>query len=469
ERTQLDTTRTVMGVRSQSFRWLLAAGEEFVTPEAILTYSGEGLARLSQNMHAFLRKHVIRQSDALRAPYVLINNWESTYFDFTHEKLLAIARQAAALGADLFVLDDGWFGERDSDNAGLGDWTANVRKLPRGLGGLAEDVKKLGMRFGIWIEPEMVSENSALYRAHPDWAMRLPQRNPVRSRNQLVLDITRKEVRDYLFGAIAGILQSADIAYVKWDMNRAVNDWYSLALPPERQGEMQHRYTLGVYDLLERVTAAFPHVRIEGCCGGGGRFDAGILYYCPQIWCSDNTDAYDRAVIQYGTSFMYPVCAMGAHVSAVPNHQTGRITPLEARAVAAMHGTFGYELDLNLLRRAEKAAVKEQIVRYKKYRELICGGTYRRLADPCADNLAAWQFVSPDGAQVLVQGMILRARSNVLRTVLRLGDLPPEAVYAEEGGAVYTGRALCEGGVLLPREKGDYFAFTLHFTRQNIR
>lgn len=464
ERTQLEQVRLVMGINAETFRWEVAPDGEFCTPEAVLSFSDRGLTELSHRFHAVIAEHVVAERWRTAERPVLINNWESTYFDFDEEKLLKIAEEAARLGVDLFVLDDGWFGNRNDDTSGLGDWFVNEKKLAGGLTRLAERVKALGMKFGIWVEPEMVNEDSDLYRAHPEWALSVPGRKPTRSRYQLALDLTRKEVVDYLFDALSELLGSAEISYVKWDMNRCLCDLYTPALPPSRQGETGHRYMLGLYELLERLTSAFPDVLFEGCCGGGGRFDAGMLFYCPQIWCSDNTDAYDRTLIQYGTSFFYPVSTMGAHVSAVPNHQTGRITPLEARAVVAMSGSFGYELDLNLLSQGEKDAVGEQIRRFRKYRPLIAGGKYYRLSDPLGGNLAVWSYVSRDRSEALVHGIVFRAQSNVLKYRVRLRGLDPEKRYAEEeSGTVYTGKALSEGGVLLPRPQGDYFPFELHF------
>lgn len=352
---QLNQTRAVMGINPKLFGWKLNGGESFHTPEAVMTYSGSGFSKLSHNFHKAIRENICRGKYQLAERPVLINNWEATYFDFNTEKILQIAKNAAELGVDMLVLDDGWFGKRDSDSSGLGDWFVNEEKLPGGLGSLVEKIKTLGMKFGLWFEPEMVSEDSELYRAHPEWAIKIPNRKPTRGRYQLVLDMSRKDVRDYLYDSIAAVLKSADISYIKWDANRSICDWYSGELSAEKQCELPHRYVLGLYELLERLNGDFPDVLIEGCSGGGGRFDAGMLYYCPQIWCSDNTDAFERTKIQYGTSFIYPISTIGSHVSVVPNHQTGRITPIEARAVTAMAGSFGYELDLGTLSDGEKA------------------------------------------------------------------------------------------------------------------
>ena len=461
---QMEQVRLVMGINPELFRWELKPSEVFDTPEVIMSYSAKGMEKLSHNFHKVIREHVCRGKYKLAERPVLINNWEATYFDFNEEKILKIAEQAASLGVDMLVLDDGWFGKRDDDCSGLGDWFVSEEKLNGGLGKLAEKIKSLGMKFGLWFEPEMVSEDSDLYRSHPDWAIKIPSRNPVRSRYQLVLDMINPEVRDYLFGAISDILKNADISYIKWDMNRSICDWYTPCLSAENQGEMPHRYVLGLYELLERLTTAFPDVLFEGCSGGGGRFDAGMLYYCPQIWCSDDTDAFERTKIQYGTSFFYPVSAIGSHVSAVPNHQTGRITPIETRAITAMAGSFGYELDLNTLSHDEKQEVKEQIVRFKKDGPLIHNGLYYRLSDSLNDKYAMWGFVSEDKKEVLVHGVIFRTEPNRTQYLVKLRGLLPDTNYRlAENGEVYKGSALMNGGILLPKSWGDYASIEMHF------
>jgi alpha-galactosidase len=367
----------------------------------------------------------------------------------------------------MLVMDDGWFGKRDSDESGLGDWFVNEDKLRGGLGKLTSRIKKLGMKFGIWFEPEMISEDSDLYRKHPEWAIRIPHRKPMRSRYQLVLDMSREDVRDYLFGVISRILKGADVSYVKWDMNRSISDLYSRPIPAERQGEISHRYILGLYELLEKLTSEFPDVLFEGCSGGGGRFDAGMLYYCPQIWCSDDTDAYERTKIQYGTSFFYPISAVGSHISAVPNHQTGRITPIETRAVTAMAGSFGYELDLNTLTDEEKSAVKEQIKRFKRYGSLIHNGAYYRLSNPMEDKFGLWSYVSEDRSEILVHGVVYRTEPNMLRYSVKLRGVDPEKKYLLEGTDILcSGKALMSGGILLPRTWGDYFPIEMHFVAE---
>ena len=462
---QLGQVRMVMGIHPDLFRWELKAGETFSTPEVMLSYSDTGLETLSHHFHQAIREHICRGKYQLAERPVLINNWEATYFGFDTEKILHIAEEAARLGVDMLVLDDGWFGKRDDDCSGLGDWFVNETKLSGGLHDLVEKIKGMGMRFGIWFEPEMISEDSDLYRKHPDWAIRIPDRAPMRSRYQLVLDMANPEVQEYLFRVMSDVLHSADISYVKWDMNRSISDWYTRTLPADRQGEMPHRYVLGLYALLERLTAAFPDVLFEGCSGGGGRFDAGMLYYCPQIWCSDDTDAYERTKIQYGTSFFYPVSAVGSHVSTVPNHQTGRITPFETRGTVAMAGSFGYELDLNLLSDGEKQEVAEQIRQFKTYGPLIHNGKYYRLTNPMAEDAALWEFAAQDGSEVLVQGMLFHAEANVLRRTVQLRGLDAEKRDRLDGTEqVYTGAALMAGGVLLPKAWGDYTPVTMHFS-----
>lgn len=464
---QLRQTRLVMGLNPDLFRWHLLPGEEFETPETVMTYSHSGFAKLSHNFHKVIRENICRSKYKLSERPVLINNWEATYFDFNSDKILKIAEQSAKLGVDMLVLDDGWFGNRNNDCSGLGDWFVNEEKLKGDLHDLAEKIKALGMKFGLWFEPEMISEDSDLYRAHPDWAIKIPGREPVRGRYQLVLDMSRDDVQEYLYDIICNILQSADISYIKWDMNRSISDWYSVCLPADRQGELPHRYILGLYVLLERLTSRFPDVLFEGCSGGGGRFDAGMLYYCPQIWCSDDTDAYERTKIQYGTSFIYPISTIGSHVSTVPNHQTGRITPIETRAITAMSGSFGYELDLGKLSDEEKEAVTNQVKRFKKYRGLIHGGEYYRLSNPMKDNAAIWSFVSDDRSEVLVQGMIFSAESNMKRMRIRLKGLYSCEYYNLDGTTeIYSGAALMEGGILLPKPFGDYRPVELHFIRK---
>ncbi|MDD6269260.1 MAG: alpha-galactosidase [Oscillospiraceae bacterium] len=463
---QLRQTRLTMGIHPDLFTWRLLSGEEFETPEAVMTYSVSGFSQMSHNFHKVIRENICRGKYKLIERPVLINNWEATYFDFDAEKILNIAKEASKLGVDMLVLDDGWFGKRNGDCSGLGDWFVNENKIQGGLGKLVQNVKSLGMRFGIWFEPEMISEDSDLYRSHPDWAIKIPGRQPVRGRYQLLLDMSRQDVQDYLYNVICNILKSADISYIKWDMNRSISDWYSANLSSERQGELPHRYMLGLYALLERLTSEFPDVLFEGCSGGGGRFDAGMLYYCPQIWCSDDTDAFERTMIQYGTSFIYPISTVGSHVSTVPNHQTGRITPIETRAVTAMAGSFGYELDLGTLSEKEKADVALQIKKFKKFGSLIHGGKYYRLSNPLKDNNALWSYVSDDKKEVLVHGVIFRTEPNMKRMTVKLCGLEPDGYYQiEDTLEVYTGSALMKGGMLLPAPWGDYTPVEFYLKR----
>ena len=457
---QTGSTRLVMGIHPDTFRWALAPGETFPVPEVCLTFSGEGLTGLSQRLHRAFRDHLCRgKYRAARRP-VLINSWEAVYFDFDSDKLVEIARSAAPLGVELLVMDDGWFGKRDDDNSGLGDWTVNERKLKGSLAQLADRVNACGLGLGIWIEPEMVSEDSDLYRAHPDWCLHIPGRPGSRSRNQLVLDMGRRDVQDYLFDSISAVLASANIAYVKWDMNRHLTEVGSAALPASRQGEAGHRHILGVYRLMERLTSAFPDILFEGCSGGGGRFDAGMLYYTPQIWCSDDTDAAERLVIQYGTSFGYPVSAVGSHVSVCPNHQTGRSTPLHTRGVVAMAGTVGYELDISRMSEEEKGQVAAQVATYKRNEALINRGDYYRLSDVMAQSeYAAWMFVSPERDRALFSFVQRYAQAASPGFRVRLKGLKPHARYrVGDTGLTLSGAALMSAGLPITPMPGDHGA-----------
>ena len=466
EKDQLKQVRVVMGINPETFSWKLNASERFNTPEVILSCSMEGTAKLSQQFHKIIRHNVCRGKYQLSQRSILINNWEATYFDFDEKKILDIAKEASKIGIDMFVLDDGWFGKRDSDNSGLGDWYVNENKIKGGLANLISKINDLGMKFGIWFEPEMVSEDSDLYREHPEWAIKIPGRNPMRSRYQLVLDMSNPEVIEYLYNSISDILKNNNIEYVKWDMNRSISDWYSTCLPSSRQGEQPHRYILGLYGLLERLITNFPHILFEGCSGGGGRFDAGMLYYSPQIWCSDNTDAHERTFIQYGTSFFYPISTVGSHVSAVPNHQTGRITSLDTRGIVAMAGSFGYELDLSTLTEEEKETMKEQVKKYRQYQLLIHNGDYYRLTNPHNSRIAAWQWNDNTNGNVLVQGVVFRAVANMVRDKIKLMGVDALAKYKLKGtGEIYSGMALMTGGILIPRTTGDDAAFELFFEK----
>ena len=462
---QFDGVRAVMGLNDERFRWELMPGTSFYTPEVILTYA-EGLTQLSHNYHRAIRNNVVRGKYKLAHRPVLVNNWEATYFDFTEEKLLEISEKASDLGIEMFVLDDGWFRNRNDDKAGLGDWTPDRRKLPGGLGQLIEKINALGLKFGLWIEPEMVSEDSDLYRAHPDWALTAPGRAPMMARNQLVLDLSRKDVREYLFNAISDLLKNNNISYIKWDFNRPLSDVYSHAVPAERQGEVPHRYYLGLYELYERLTEAFPEVLFEGCAGGGGRFDAGMLAYSPQIWCSDNTDPIARLKIQYGTSFGYPQTAVSAHVSASPNHQTGRKTPLSTRAAVAMTGAFGYELDLTHLTEEECDEIRTQIRRYREIEPVIRDGRLYRISTPeDFSRYFCWEYVSEEQDRCLLSIVVTDPLANGPTIHVRLKGLQPDAVYSVGGEFECTGRALMENGYTFMQLTGDYPALQLDINK----
>lgn len=458
EKDQYDQTRIQMGLTDELFAYPLEAGAEFTAPEVILSYTNKGLSRLSQQYHHCIMNHICQGKYVHANRPVLINSWEAAYFDFTGDTIVELAKEAKALGIDMVVMDDGWFGKRNDDNSSLGDWYVNEEKLGGTLTKLIERVNAEGVKFGIWIEPEMVSEDSDLYREHPDWAITIPGRKPVRSRNQLVLDFSRKEVRDEIFKRICAVLDQGNVEYIKWDMNRSLADIYA--------PNVTYDYVLGVYDFLEKLTNRYPDILIEGCSGGGGRFDAGMLYYAPQIWCSDNTDAINRTRIQYGTSFFYPVAAMGSHVSAVPNHQTGRVTSMHTRGVAAMSGTFGYELNPALLNAKEKAEIRAQLAQYREYQELICEGDYYRLSNPFQDNFAAWMVVSDDRSKALVSVIRLTAEANPLAAYVTLKGMEGDAFYREKTtGKIYPGAALMEAGILLPAAVSEYEAYQIALER----
>ena len=465
---QLNQTRMMLGLQEEAFRYPLEAGEMFQAPEVILSYSSEGMNRLSQNLHHCIRQHICRGKYKEEIRPILINSWEAAYFDFTGDTIYELAKAAKEVNIDMLVMDDGWFGKRDDDNSGLGDWFVNEKKLSGTLGNLIKRINDLGVKFGIWIEPEMVSEDSDLYRKHPDWALTVPGRNPVRSRNQLVLDFSRKEVVDEIYDQICKVLDQGNIEYVKWDMNRSLMDVYSSVT--RDQGRVLHDYVLGLYDFLERLVQRYPNLLIEGCSGGGGRFDAGMMYYTPQIWCSDNTDAIDRLRIQYGTSFGYPVSVVGSHVSAVPNHQTGRKTPLHTRGVVAMSGTFGYELNLMKLSEEEKQEIREQIAEYKSYAPIIQNGLYYRLSNPTTEEICAWEFVHTDEkeqSKVLLNIVMQVIHGNMTVNYVKLQGLEETAVYREKkSGKRYTGAALMYGGMPLPIESGEYQAYQYCFVKE---
>ena len=465
-------TRLLMGLCEEQFAYSLEAGEEFQSPEVILSYSSEGIGKLSQNLHRCMRGHLCRGKYKESVRPILLNSWEAFYFDFTGEDLVKLAEQAADLGIEMFVMDDGWFGNRDSELRGLGDWTVNEEKLGCSLGELIRRINAMGMKFGIWIEPEMVNEDSSLYREHPDWAFVIPGRRPNRSRHQLVLDFSRKEVVDYIYEMIAKILRESSISYIKWDMNRYMTEPYSRTAEPARQGEVMHRYILGVYDLYTRLTEEFPEILFESCASGGARFDPGMLYFAPQTWTSDDTDANERTKIQYGTSYVYPIVAMGSHVSAVPNHQVFRKTPISTRANIAYFGTFGYELDLNLLSDQEMEEVKKQVAFMKEYRELIqVDGDFFRLLSPFEGNDTAWQVVSQDKKQSVAMFYQKLNKVNASWLRLKVKGLQEDGLYqvilADEPAKTYEayGDELMYGGITIDRmelnRRGGDFASLL--------
>lgn len=468
EKDQFLQTRMQMGIQEEMFEYPLKQGEILRLPEVAMAYTKGGLSALSAIYHRLIRRHVCRGVYRdIRRP-ILINNWEATYFDFNGDKIEAIAKQAAELGIELLVLDDGWFGVRDTDNTGLGDWFVNEQKMGGTLASVADKVRKKGLKFGLWIEPEMVSEDSILYREHPDFAFMIPGRKPVRGRNQLVLDFSREEVADAVFDQIAKVIDTAAVSYIKMDMNRSISDVYNATEQFQNQGKILHQYVLGVYRFLEKLLERYPDILIEGCSGGGGRFDAGMLYYTPQIWCSDNTDAIDRIKIQHGTSYGYPISAVGSHVSAVPNHQTGREVDIHTRSIVAMAGSFGYELDLGALCEEDKEAVRMYGNAYKKYWRLIQNGDYVRLHNPEYDKeMAAWAFVSEDKREALVNIVSLDTHCNAPVTYIRCRGLEKDRVYRIEGqNTEYCGSALMCAGIPVPVIPGEYHAWQLHLVSE---
>ena len=459
EKDQVDGIRLVCGIDDEEFLWKLAPGESFVTPEAALSYSENGLTALSDQFQKAYHANLIRSPWKDKKRPTLVNNWEATYFGFDAEKLLKIAGEAADLGLDMLVLDDGWFGKRDDDNSGLGDWFVNEKKLGCTMKELVDRVNALGLKFGIWLEPEMVSEDSELYRTHPDWVLRIPGREPNRSRNQLVLDLSRKEVREYMKKFINDTLSCANISYVKWDMNRSVDNVYSAADPTLSQGAVRHKYVLGLYEVMEDMLTRHPDLLLEGCSGGGGRFDAGMLYYAPQIWCSDNTDAIERLRIHYGTSFGYPMSSVSAHVSVCPNHQNGRVTPFKTRGICAMQGSFGYELDLSKLSEEDKAEAKRQITVYNENWELFQSGSYYRLNSPMEErDYTAWSYVSGDQRKASLSVIYTDLHGNPKPVRVKLKGLKKDAAY-DVGGTVCTGAALMRGGLLIPKPACNYDSY----------
>lgn len=465
-----DQTRVTLGINPFDFNWKLEPKEEFQTPESVLAYSEKGLNGLSQTYHHLYRTRLARGKWRDKERPILVNNWEATYFDFTEESILSLAKEAQHLGIELFVLDDGWFGKRNNDHTSLGDWYVNKRKLPHGLKYLAEEINQLGMGFGLWFEPEMVNKDSELYKEHPEWIIQVPKRELSHGRNQYVLDYTRKEVRNYIFEQLAEILHSAPITYIKWDMNRNMTEIGSLSLENDRQKEVSHRYILGLYELLEQLQNEFPDVLFESCSSGGNRFDPGMLYYMPQTWTSDNTDAIERLKIQYGTSFAYPLSSMGAHVSAVPNHQVGRWSPLKTRGDVSFFGMLGYELDLRKLSKEEKNEITSQIQLYKKHRKLVHTGNFYRLVSPFEENYVAWMVVSKGQNEALVGYYKILATPNSAIRRVKLFGLDDEREYVvrqinEKQEKKFNGLELKHLGLPIPietRDEGDFNSFLWH-------
>lgn len=475
EVTQHKKTRFLMGINPLDFGWYLEPNEEFVAPEVVMVHSSNGIGEMSRTFHDLYRNNLIRGEYKDKRRPILINNWEATYFDFDTEKLISIAQEASKLGIEMLVMDDGWFGHRDADNSSLGDWFVYDKKIKGGLKYLVDEVNKLGMKFGIWFEPEMISPDSELYKAHPDWAIQVKGRDLTLCREQYVLDYSRKEVRDYVFGMMKDILDNANIEYIKWDMNRQLTEVGSNALPKERQRELWHRYVLGVYDLMNRLTTEYPHLLLENCSGGGARFDAGMLYYSPQIWCSDDTDAIERLKIQHGTSMCYPCSAMGAHVSDCPNHTVGRNTPFKTRGHVAMVGTFGYELDVTKIPQEDRNMIPAQIEEFNKFNTLVRTGDHYRIGNTFEDvTWDAWMFVSKDKKEALFEFVQILARPNERSRRIKLKGLDPNAYYYEESDPEFklSGAALMNAGINVAKiwnaddMWGDFQSKILHFIKE---
>lgn len=474
EVTQHKKTRFIMGINPLDFEWLLEKGESFTCPEVVMVHSDEGIGKMSRTFHDLYRNNLIRGEYKDKRRPILINNWEATYFNFDTDKLIDIAKEASKLGIEMLVMDDGWFGHRDSDNSSLGDWFVYEKKLKGGLKYLVDEVNKLGMKFGIWFEPEMISPDSELYKAHPDWAIQIKGRPLTLCREQYVLDYSRKEVRDHVYGMMKKILDSANIEYIKWDMNRQLTEVGSATLPAERQRELWHRYVLGVYDLMDRLTTDYPHILLENCSGGGARFDPGMLYYSPQIWCSDDTDAIERLKIQHGTSMCYPCSAMGAHVSDCPNHTVGRNTPFKTRGHVAMVGTFGYELDVTRIPQEDRDAIPAQIEEFNKFNKLVRTGDHYRIGNMFEDNTwDAWEFVAKDKSEALFEFVQVLGRPNERSRRIKLKGLEADAYYYEESepDKKISGAALMNAGINIAKMwngdglYGDFCSKILHFIK----
>lgn len=451
---QFDTTRVLVGINPDDFGWNLANGESFQTPEAVMTYTSDGLNRMSQQLGAFYQDHLINQHFAHQDRPILINNWEATFMDFNEAKLMKIVEQADKLGIEMFVLDDGWFGHRDDDKSSLGDWFVDQKKFSNGISGFADRVHDQGMKFGLWFEPEMISVDSKLYEKHPDWMIATPGRQGTPARNQYVLDMTRQEVVDYLFEHMSAIIKQTKLDYIKWDMNRNITEMYGAKLPADQQLEFPHRYILGVYQLYARLTEAFPKVLFESCASGGGRFNLGMMYYAPQAWCSDDTDAVERIKIQDGTSYGYTQNMWGAHVSAVPNDQVGRLTSLDTRAAVAYFGDFGYELDITKMAADELATIKKQVAFYKQYRHLFQFGKFYRLDNPDTnnDNVYGWQVVNEDRSEAILARFQILNGANPAYIRVYFAGLDPEVTYTvNDGQERFSGAELMNAGYFVPR------------------
>lgn len=449
EKDYIDQVRLVTGINEDGFSWQLQPSDKFQSPEAILVYSNAGLNGMSQTYHHLLRERVARGQYQYQDRPIVINNWEATYFDFDEEKLVNIAKKAFDVGIELFVLDDGWFGERENDRAGLGDWHVNPKRLPRGIGSLSEKIRSFGMKFGLWFEPEMVNKDSDLYRTHPNWIISTPNRKPNHGRNQYVLNFGLDEVVENIFDQMCKIIDESNLDYIKWDMNRPLTDVFDSHLSADQQGEVFHRYVLGVYRLYEKLITKYPNILFESCSSGGGRFDPGMLYYAPQAWASDDSDAIERLKIQYGTSMLYPISSIGAHVSIVPNHQTNRITPIKTRGNVAFFGAFGYELDLNELSEGDVRIVKEQIAFYKKYRTIIHNGTFYRLLSPFDDdNQTAWMVVSHDKKTAIVAHYKTLNEVNAPYRRLKLKGLDNDGLYNVGQNSLRSGMELMKAGLV---------------------
>jgi len=451
-----DVTRVMMGINPFQFKWKVNPNETFQTPECVMVYSDKGLNEMSQTYHELYRTRLARGYWRDKVRPILINNWEATYFHFNEEKVLDIARTAKDLGVELFVLDDGWFGERHDDSSSLGDWFENKDKLPNGIKGLSEKVEELGMKFGLWFEPEMVNKDTKLFKEHPDWIIETPNRRASHGRNQFILDFSRDEVVEHIFTLMDNIIKDSKISYIKWDMNRYITEPFSKSLEFDQQGELFHRYILGVYKLYDRLIEKYPEILFESCAGGGARFDPGMLYYAPQAWASDDTDAAERLKIQYGTSMVYPLSSIGSHVSAVPNHQVGRITPIDTRANVAYFGTFGYELDITKLTEEEKAKVKEQVSFFKEKRELIRNGDFYRLLNPFESNETSWMVVSKNRSEAIVGYYQVLAKPNEKYNRIKLTGLDPDKLYRMEGkSTTHYGDELMNVGIILAEDFTD--------------